>query len=81
MNVVRWSHVHVVLCTCGTCGVLCMWCCVHVVEVVLCTCGIVLYILCSHCIMTCIFMVLYDVHICVLCCTPDLGVCVEFYTR
>jgi len=69
--------------------------------VLVCTCGIVcmLYMsyyvcaFCSHGIMTCAFVVLYYVYVCVLfctpyvrvcivlCCTLDVGECVVMYIR
>jgi len=39
--VCRWCCVHVVLCTCHSCGDVYVWHCVHVVQLVRYTCGIV----------------------------------------
>jgi len=83
--VYMWSYVHVVLvmlCTCGTCAamyIMHMLYCVHVVHVMYCTCGIVLCALFSHCIVTCVFVVLYTVYVYVLCYTLGVGVCVVLY--
>ena len=77
----RWCCVHVVQVVLCTGGVVYMWYYVHVIHVALCACGTVLCVLCSHCIMTCVFIVLYSIYVYVLCCTPGVGVCVMLYTR
>ena len=74
----RWCcvHVHVVLythcesgivymwcCVCGVVYMLCMWYCVHVIHIVLCICGTMLWVSCGHYIVTCVFVVLYNVYV------------------
>ena len=71
------TGVHVVLCACPICCVVGMW-----------------YYICAlfiRGIMTCVFIVMYYVYVCVLCsrldvgvcivlcCTPGVGVCVVLY--
>ena len=72
----RWYDVHAALCTCCADGSMYMWYCgiVHMWY-----CVIVLRGLCSHCIMTCIFFVLYSVYVYVLCCTLGVGVCIVLW--
>ena len=50
-----WCCVHMVLCACWICNVVCIRCYVHVVYVVLCTYGVV-----------CMFYIRYYIHM-VLC--------------
>ena len=67
---------------CYTCGI------VHVVHAMLCTCGIVcmlymlvcvcgtMYVDCIVMVSSRVFILSYSLYIYVLCCTPDVSVCI-----